>query len=344
MFNFTIKLRYVGVFGLFMASSFLLLGQSPQGQPATGAQAPAGQNQAEMSTPFRPDYVLGADDQILIRVPQEDQINERPFRIDTDGFVTLPVAGRIHAAGLTVQALETQVANQLSQYVRNPLVSITVVQYRSEPVFFVGEFRAPGVYPLQGRRTLVEMLAAVGGILPDAGRRIRVTRRAENGPIPLPNAVVDPEKKVSTVEVSLRSLTENVNPAEDIVLKAYDIVSVDRAERVYVNGEVLRSTAVEMGQRDYVSVIQALTAAGGLTLSAVRDKVVVLRPIMGTNRRAAIEVDMKRVYRGEDINFPLLPNDVVYVPRAATRTFLAGVGTAMVGSIPYLIVTILLRP
>ena len=146
------------------------------------------------------------------------------------------------------------------------------------------------------------------------------------------------------MEISLRSLTENVNPAEDIVLKAYDIVSVEQAERVYVSGEVTRPAAVAMGQRDYITVTQALTEAGGLTLNAVRDRVVVLRPVLGTNRRAALEVDMKRVYEGEDIDFPLLPNDVVYVPRSATRTFLTNVGTSLVGSVPYLIVTALLRP
>ncbi len=344
MFNASIRFRHIVAFALFAASSFLLFGQNPQDQPTAGAQAPAGQGPAQISFPFRPDYVLGPNDQILIRVPQEEQINERPFRIDSDGYVTLPVAGRVHAAGLTVQALETEVANQLRQYVRNPLVSITVVQYRSEPVFFVGAFKTPGVYPLQGRRTLVEMLAAVGGLLPEAGRRIRITRRAENGPIPLPNAIVDPEKKISSVEISLRSLTENINPAEDIVLKAYDIISVERAERVYVSGEVARASAVEVGQRDYITVTQALTEAGGFTPNAVRDRVVVLRPILGTNRRAAFEVDMKRVYKGEDIDFPLLPNDVLFVPRSTRRTFLTTMGTSLLTSAPYLIITALLRP
>ena len=66
------------------------------------------------------------------------------------------------------------------------------------------------------------MLTAVGGLQPNAARQVKVTRRAEYGPIPLPNAMEDPEKKISTVEISMGSLRENVNPAEDILLQPYD--------------------------------------------------------------------------------------------------------------------------
>jgi polysaccharide export outer membrane protein len=297
--------------------------------------------QAQLSV--RPDYVLGPNDQILIRVPQSDEINDRPFRVATDGFIELPLAGRVRADGLTVQALEAEITTRLREYIRQPLVSITVTQFRNEPVFFVGSFLAPGIYPLQGRRTLVEMLAAAGGIQPTASRRIKVTRRAEYGPIPLPSAVVDPVKRVSTVEVSLESLTQQINPAEDILLLSYDVVSVERAERVYVSGEVTKVAAIEFGERNSMSVTQALTEAGGFTQFATRDKVRVLRPVLGTNRRAEIDIDLKRVFEGKDVDFPLQPNDVVYVPRDSARSILVPAGAGMVASLPYIIVTLMVK-
>ncbi len=292
---------------------------------------------------IRPDYVLGPNDQMLIRVPQSDEINEKPFRIASDGFIDLPLAGRVKAEGLTVQALEAEVTNRLREYIRQPLVSITVTQFRSEPVFFVGDFKAPGIYPLQGRRTLVEMLTAVGGTQPNASQRIKVTRRAEYGPIPSPNAIVDPARKVSTLEVSLDSLTQEINPAEDIVLQSYDVVSVERAERIYVSGEVAKVSAIELGDRSSISVAQALTEAGGFTQFAIRDKVRVLRPVLGTNRRAEINIDLKRVFEGKDVDFPLQPNDVVFVARDTRRSVLVPVGTAMLASLPYILVTLLIR-
>jgi polysaccharide export outer membrane protein len=312
-------------------------------QQAAPGQNPANGIQAQQVQTIRPDYVLGPNDQFIIRAPQADEINERPFRIDSEGFINLPTVGKVRAAGLTVQALEAELVAKLKEFIREPQVMISMVQFRSEPVFFTGAFKSPGIYPLGGRRTLVEMLSSVGGLLPNASRRIRVTRKAEYGPIPLPNAIQSTDGKTSTVEISIESLTQNVNPDEDIVLKSYDIIDAERAERVYVSGEVAKVSAIELVERDSISITQALTEAGGFTQFAIRDHVRVLRPVMGTTRRAEIVIDMKRVYEGKDVDFPLLPNDVLYVPRSSTRALLTPVGTTFLASIPYLIITALIH-
>jgi polysaccharide export outer membrane protein len=318
------------VFSVGSIMGLLALGQAP-GVPPNPPQA---------ITSVRPDYQLRPNDQILIVVPQSTEINQRPFRIDSDGFIDLPLVGKIRAAGSTVRSLETSVTTQLREYIRDPLVSITVVQFQNEPVFFLGAFRTPGIYPLQGGRALVEMLAAVGGLQPTASRRIKITRRSEYGTLPLANAVEDPQRKVSTVEISLDSLTQNINPAEDIVLKAYDIVNVETAQPVFVSGEVTKPGSIPLGEQQSMSVTQALTQAGGFTSAANRGKVRVLRPILGTSRRAEIEVDLNRIYTGKDNDFPLFANDVLFVPRATARAILAPVGTAMLTTLPYLIVTL----
>jgi polysaccharide export outer membrane protein len=318
------------VFGILLGASSIVFSQ-PARPPAAGAQAAAS---------VRPDYELGPNDQILIGVPQSPEINQRPFRIDTDGFIELPLVGRIHAGGLTVRALETTLTVKLRDFIREPQVSITVVQFRSEPVFFLGAFRSPGIYPLQGGRTLVEMLATVGGLQPNASRRIKITRRAEYGAIDLPNAVKDARRKTSTIEISLDNLTQNINPAEDITLSAFDIVSVETAQPVYLSGEITKPGALQMGEQQSMSVTQAVSQSGGFTQAANRGKVRVLRPILGTSRRAEIDINLNRIYEGKDNDFPLLPNDVVYVPRATVRTILAPVGTAILTSAPFLIVSL----
>jgi polysaccharide export outer membrane protein len=286
--------------------------------------------------------VLGPNDQVLVRAPAAEEITEKPFRIDSEGFINLPLVGRVRAGGLTVQELEADLVKRLREYIREPQVIITVVQFRSEPVFIVGAFQRPGIYPLQGRRTLVEMLASIGGLQPNASRRIRVTRRAEYGALPLPNAVDEPEKKVSSVEIGLGSLRENVNPAEDIVLEPYDVISVDRAELVYVNGEVGKVGGIELGERDSISIVQALTLSGGFSRDANRGKVRILRQVANTSRRAEIEVDLKRVLEGKDEDIPLLANDVLYVPRSYSRAVLITAGQLALPIIP-LVIALALR-
>ena len=314
-------------------------GQIPGQNPAAATPAP----QREQELPpdaIRPNYVLGPNDQILPRVGppgSADEISDKPFRIDADGNINMPLLGRIHAGGLTVQELEAELVQRLREYVREPQVIITVVQFRSSPVFFVGAFVRPGIYPLQGSRTLVEMLTAIGGLQPNASRHIKVTRRAEYGAIPLPGAIADSEKKISSVEISLGSLRENVNPAEDILLQPYDVISVERAEQVFVTGEVNRIGQFDLGERDSISIAQALTMAGGFNPNALKGKVTILRPVANTTRRAAIHVDVQRILEGKDNDVPLLPNDILYVPRSYKRLFWQTFSSIAIPMIPYMI-------
>jgi polysaccharide biosynthesis/export protein len=342
-------LNCVKYFIFILASGLLAVAQTPAQQPPPQQQPPAadtGQNPGQAAPrelppdSIRPNYVLGPNDQILIRANAEE-INEKPFRIDAEGYINLPLIGRVRAGGMSQQELEAELARRLKEYIREPQVIISVTQFRSEPVFFVGAFTKPGIYGLQGKRTLVEMLVNVGGLAPNASRHIRITRRAEYGVIPLPGAVEDPEKKISTVEISMGSLRENVNPAEDIILQPFDVISVERAELVYINGEVNRTSAIELGERDSISLLQAITQAGGLTRDAKKAQVRVLRPILNTTRRAEIDIDVNDVYAGKANDFPLLPNDVLYVPRSFKRTVWTTVGQLLITSGPYIIITIL---
>jgi polysaccharide export outer membrane protein len=310
-------------------------------QPQAGAPNPAQQNaQPIQQLPpdtVRPNYVLGPNDQILIRAPEAEEIDNRPFRIDGDGNVNLPLVGHIHAAGMTLQEMEADLVKRLREYIREPQVFVTVVQFRSEPVFFVGLFVRPGIYPLQGNRTLMEMLSSVGGLQQNADRHITVTRHEEYGPIPLPDVVVDAEKKVSTVEINLGSLRQNMNPAENILLQPYDVISVGRAEPVYVNGEVTKVGGIELGERDSIPILQALTQSGGFTRDAKKAKVRILRQIEGTTRRAVIEVDVSQLLDGKGFDVPLEPGDIVYIPRSYTRQFWTTFVSVAIPILPYII-------
>lgn len=312
------------------------------GTVAMYGQNPAQQQQQQPGVPaaisVRPDYTLGPDDQILVRVPQVPELNDRPFRIGPDGYVELPIVGRTQVGGLTIQAFEKALLEKLKEFVRDPQVFVTLAQMRGDPVFFVGAFRAPGIYPLGGRRTLVEMLTNVGGLQPNASRRIRVTRRTDYGPLPLPNAQENADKRISTVDISVDDLSMNINPEEDIVLQPYDIVSVERAERVYVLGGVGRATAIELGERSSISIAQALTEAGGFSMGAKESQIRILRQISGTDRRAEITINAKRVLQARDRDFPLLPNDVLFIPNSKLSSMFSR-GSLIGSMLPFLLWT-----
>jgi polysaccharide export outer membrane protein len=319
-----------------------VLAQQQPAPPAadTGNPGQAGQLAQPQQLPqdtIRPNYVLGPNDQIQIKAPDVDEIDQKPFRIDGDGNINLPLVGRIHAAGMTLQELEVDLVRRLREYVREPTVFITPIQFRSAPVYFVGLFMRPGIYPLQGNRTLLEMLATVGPMQPTASRHITITRHEEYGPIPLPGAIVDPEKKVSTVEISLGSLSQNISPAENILMQPYDVVTVGRAELVYMNGEILRIGGLELGERESIPIMQAISQSGGFGINAKREKVRILRPIEGTNRRAVFYINAKDLFDGKGLDVPLLPGDIVYIPHSYTRQFWQTFSSIALPMLPYII-------
>jgi polysaccharide export outer membrane protein len=225
----------------------------------------------------------------------------------------------MRVAGLTVDQFQTELTNRLRAFYVNPQAIVTLVQFRSEPVFFIGSFNAPGIYPLQGRRTLVEMLTLVGGLSPTASRRIRITRRKEMGPIELPTAEEDPNRKGMIVEVPLNVLTRDVNPPEDILLMPYDIVSVERAQLVYLSGGVEKPGGYEVGEKETVSALQVLSLAGGVTSDADPKNARILRPISKSARRSEIPLNLKQTMEGQGRDVNLMPGDVLYVPRDTRR-------------------------
>ena len=87
---------------------------------------------------LRSAYVLGPDDQITIRALDAEEISDKPLRVDMSGFIRLPMVGRLKASGLTIEQLENELASRLKQFIQEPEVAVSVVEFRSQPVSIIG--------------------------------------------------------------------------------------------------------------------------------------------------------------------------------------------------------------
>ncbi len=273
---------------------------------------------------MRPSYVLGPGDQVMINAAEMDDISGRPALIDADGNLNLPTLGVVKAGGLSVQELEARLATLLKKYVQNPQVTVNVTQFRSEPVFFEGAFNHPGIVMLQGKRTLVEMIANVGGTANNASRYVTVTRHKEMGALPLPNAIDSPDGATTSVTISMASLRNDISPAENIVLEPYDVITAERAEFIYVNGAINRVGGLDLAERESMSVTQVLTMAGGMKSNADGAHAVLLRPVMNSMRRSEIPLDLDKIMRGKETDYPLLANDLLFIPTKTAFKALSG--------------------
>jgi polysaccharide export outer membrane protein len=300
-----------------------------QEQPAPGL-IPRSEIQGSMRdssqfrSQFRATYVLGTNDAFQLRVAEWDEVSDKTFRIESDGDVNLPFLGRVRASGMTIEALEKVLMREIQPYIKASSVSISLVQFRTEVVYLLGAFRNPGAHQLLEHRNLADVVALSGGLAPTASRRLRLTRRLTEGPIPLQSAVVDNERNISSVEIVLTSLMEAQDPTENLILRPFDTVTALRNEMIYISGEVAKPGAYELTDRDSMTVMQAVALAGGLSRDAQPSKARVLRPVMDTNRRAEIPIDLNRVFSGLSGDFRLMANDALYVPRVNQRKGVIG--------------------
>src|SRR6266511_462151 len=107
-------------------------------------------------------YVLGIDDQILVRVLDLEEINDKtdkPIRVDMRGNIRLPIVGRITVRGLTVEQVESEIKTRLKDVMQNPEVTVTIAEQRSHPVSVLGSVKNPGVHQITGKKTLSEILS-----------------------------------------------------------------------------------------------------------------------------------------------------------------------------------------
>lgn len=267
-----------------------------------------------------PDYTLGNGDQIVIHVTDLDDISDKPLRIDPNGGIDLPLAGRVQAAGFSLDALKLELKSKLSKYITNPEISINLVASDSQPVSVIGEVNAPGVQQLSGSRRLLEVLSMSGGLKPDAGPVITITRQPQWGTIDAPHARTDAVSGFSTLTLSTDELMSSRMPLENIILKPNDVISVPRAELIYVVGNVHKAGGFPLSTHQTISLTKAISLAEGLTPDNAAGRARILRAVPDSNGTPKeIPVDIGKIFAGKAPDIELYANDVLFVPHSGVK-------------------------
>lgn len=267
-------------------------------------------------------YQLGPEDQVSIRVMDLEKLqldNASAPKIDVNGDLALPIIGHIHAAGLTIMELEKEIVARLSSILQNPNVSVGIVQYRSHPVSVLGAVRNPGVFQVTGPRRLLEVLSLANGLATDAGDKITVTRRKSNGVLPLADNKLDDSGSVYVGHLDVRPLIRGTDPSLNIEVREYDVITVTPTEFVYVVGAVKKAGGFSLGERQHISILQALSLAEGLDTTASAKNVRLLREAGPGKERQEIAVNLKPIMAGTAPDVPLRANDILFVPTNGTK-------------------------
>jgi len=295
-------------FALFIVTLFVLLtsfsalAQVPTDPTKTGElmSAPPG----TLSTLALPSSAVtntrvGSGDVLRVTVFGQPDLSAE-VGVNDKGFLTLPLIGGIDVNGLTTSEISAKVADGLrkGQYLKNPEVSVEVVQLRSQMVSVLGEVSRPGRYPIPGHMSVLELLATAGGLTAQADQTVTLLRRKDN-------KTGDKSPSNSESDVRIPILLGETSATErsplDVELNAGDVVYVNKKKLFYIHGEVNRPGSYPMEQD--MNVMRAISLGGGMTQRASQRRIYINREMP---EKGVQEIKAK-------LTDPVLPGDVVYV-------------------------------
>jgi len=232
------------------------------------------------------DYIVGPSDVLNIAVFDQPQLSSK-YIIQSDGTFTFPLIGRVKAGGLTIQAIEKDVRDQLvkGSFLKQPQVTVSVEQYRSQQIFIMGEVKQPGILQFTGSMTIIEALARSGSITEHAGMEALILRSTNGGQAPqAPDAATLARAQSSTdahniVHVNLQNLQGTLS--QNVELRGGDTIFVPKAESVFISGQVQR--VGEYVYRKGMTVRQVLTLAGGVTERGSTRRIQIIRSVNGVD-------------------------------------------------------------
>ena len=223
------------------------------------------------------EYLLGEGDLLRISVFEAEEL-ETVERINSRGFVVLPLIDKVHLKGITAMEAEEKIeAMYKTRYIKNPHVSIFIEEQISQRVTLVGAFKNPGTYDYLSRQRLLDVIALGGGLNEKAGKvvRIRRTRQIQGQP--------------HTIIVDLDRLIKIGDVQSNLQINGGDVIFIPEAGVFFVDGAVRRPGAYHI--RHTTVIQEGIVEAGGFNSYAKKDKIKLVR--IGENgKRQIIDLNL----------------------------------------------------
>jgi len=259
------------------------------------------------------DYIIGKNDVLFISINGKPEYTVgatgasstgnnkiQGSRVDGNGNINVPMVGAITVAGLTIGEAQKRIEEMARKYFTEPWVVIEIADYKSRPLYLLGQFKVPGTYYLDRPLNLLQGVTLGNGF--DTTANLRGARLIR-------------DKKI--VPVDVYELLTKGDASQNVWLKPGDSIYVpDNLNRmVFIFGAVKKAGPLSIPVGG-MNLAQAIAAADlrdtGYDIKYVR----IIRSLSPT-RGELLVVDFEKMLRGEVLPFPLMDGDVVYVPKSA---------------------------
>lgn len=254
---------------------------------------------------------VGPNDLLGVAVYDSPELT-RPVRVDESGNIRLPmVQTPIHVADLYPAEIEGVITKALiaNNVLVDPLVSVSVMEYRSRPITVMGAVRTPLEFQADGPVTLLDAISRAGGLAENAGSEILLSR---------PPRGAGDQSAALTERIPVQSLLNLKDASANRILEGGDIIRVPVADQVYVLGTVKRPGAFSLSNGAESSVLKALALSGGLDQHPAHIAYI-YREEAGSGGRNEIPVDIRKIIAHKEPDVALEGNDILYIPQATAR-------------------------
>lgn len=256
-------------------------------------------------------YRVGVGDILQVNVLGEKEFTGS-FRIASDGTIDYPYLRKIEVKDKTVEDLEKLITAKLKEgYLADPQVSVEVKEYHSQQVLVLGAVEKPGPYPLTEESRVLDLISRAGGLTQAGGKRV-VLLRAEKDLKGTKGPKAARPETVKPIVIDYYNLVHQGDFSQNLILKDGDIINVPKANEIFVLGNVARPGQIKY--EDNMTILQAVTLAGGTTPAASPKNTYILR--QGESGEVKIQVRLDRIQDGKEKSTPLKPDDVIVVPES----------------------------
>ena len=266
-------------------------------------------NYPQSTNSSKQNYTVGGYDVISIKVYEEPDLTRDNVSISADGYISFPLIDQIKVLNLTTSEIEKLISNKLAegQYLLNAHVSVNVEKYQSKQYMVLGSVRKPGAYSLHAHERVLDALSNAGGIeFKQTGKMGMIVRTL--------NPNTEQEKKI-VIRIDLKSILKEGDQLSNLFLMNKDLIYIPVAEHFYIIGEIKQPGAYAcLG--DGITIIEAISNAGGFTKIAARNKTRIVRIENSVEKIIEIKVDKitKDGQKGKDVQ--IQPGDVIVVPES----------------------------
>jgi polysaccharide biosynthesis/export protein len=240
------------------------------------------------------DSMISIDDVLDISVYNHPEMNTT-VRVDGQGMVLLPLINEVKVQGLTVSEAAARIASLLADgYINRPQVNVFVKNFLEQKASILGQVVKPGVYDINRKTTLLELISMAGGLTPEAGDIATLKHEDAKGA----------KGKSQEIEIALNRLINQGDTSLNVSIIDGDKIFITKAGVFFVSGQVRKPDSYKYQEK--LTVMKGITMAGGFTDTASKNSVKIVRKVNGK----------EKVFTGVDMDTLVLPDDMIVVPES----------------------------